>query len=85
VPTERVSAASSMYTTLQQLMLSVGICAGALVLKLSMGVSGHAEPRLPDFSIAFVVVSLISLSSIRWHLRFAADAGHELSGHRRAG
>lgn len=83
VPTERVSAASSMYTTLQQLMLSLGICTGALALKLSMGVSGHVRLQLADFSIAFVVVSLISLSSIRWHLRFAADAGHELSGHRR--
>lgn len=83
VPTERVSAASSIYTTLQQLMLSLGICTGALVLKLSMSVNGHASLQLPDFSIAFVVVSLISLSSIRWHLRFAPDAGHELSGYRR--
>ncbi len=83
VPTERISAASSLYTTLQQLMLSVGICSGALVLKLSMGLGRHAEPHQLDFSIAFVVVSLISLSSTRWHLRFAPDAGHELSGHRR--
>lgn len=83
VPTERISAASSLYTTLQQLMLSVGICSGALVLKLSMGVGRHAEPHQLDFSIAFIVVSLISLSSTRWHLRFSPDAGHELSGHRR--
>ena len=83
VPTERISSASSLYTTLQQLMLSFGICTGALVLKLSMGVDGHAQPHQLDFSIAFIVVSLISLSSTRWHLRFAPDAGQELSGHRR--
>lgn len=85
VPTERISAASSMYTTLQQLMLSVGICTGALALKLSMGVDGHAQPHQRDFSIAFIVVCLISLSSIRWHLRFVHDAGHELSGQRSSG
>lgn len=83
VPAARLSAANSLYTTLQQLMLSVGVCSGALILKLSMGVGGHAEPRLVDFSIAFVIVTLISLSSTRWHLKFAHDAGHELSGHRR--
>ena len=82
VPPQRLSAASSLYTTLQQLMLSFGICTGALLLKLSMAVAGHPEPRILDFSFAFVVVTLISLSSTLWHLRFAHDAGHELSGHR---
>ena len=82
VPTERMSAASSLYTTLQQLMLSVGICSGALVLKLSMALGRHAEPKLMDFSVAFLLVTLVSLSSTRWHLGFARDAGHELSGHR---
>ena len=82
VPSSRMSAASSLYTTLQQLMLSVGVCSGALILKLSMGFEHHAEPRIMDFSIAFLLVSLISLSSTRWHVAFAPNAGHELSGHR---
>jgi len=82
VPTGRMSAASSLYTTLQQLMLSLGICSGALILKLSMALGHHAEPQLMDFSVAFVLVTLVSLSSTRWHLGFARDAGHELSGHR---
>jgi EmrB/QacA subfamily drug resistance transporter len=82
VPHSRTSAASSLYTTLQQLMLSVGVCSGALILKLTMAVGDHAEPHLMDFSIAFVVVTLISLSSMRWHAGFAHDAGDELSGYR---
>ena len=49
VPTERMSAASSLYTTLQQLMLSVGICSGALMLKLGMGVGRHREPQHAGF------------------------------------
>jgi len=82
VPRERLGASNSLYSTLQQLMLSFGICAGALLLRLAMGLGGHAQPRVMDFSFAFIVVTLVSLSSTVWHLRFAHDAGHELSGHR---
>jgi hypothetical protein len=83
VPATRLSAANSLYTILQPLMLSLGICSGALILKFSVGVGGHAEPRLMDFSIAFAIVTLISPTSTRWHLKTDHDAGHELSGHRR--
>ncbi len=83
VPTERLSAANSFYSTLQQLMLSFGVCSGALILKLSMGLEHHREPQIADFSIAFLLVTAISLSSTRWHMAFAPDVGHELSGHRR--
>ncbi len=83
VPGPRMSAASSLYSTLQQLMLSVGVCAGALFLKTAMAASGHAQPQLRDFSIAFLAVTAVSFSSLRWHLRFAPDAGSEMSGHRR--
>lgn len=84
VPAQRLASASGLYTTLQQLMLSFGICTGALLLKLSMGIARHAAPGIPDFSFAFVAVTLVSLSSTIWHLRFAPNIGHELSGHRSA-
>jgi MFS family permease len=82
VPTDRMSAANSFYTTLQQLMLSVGVCCGALILKFTMTLSNNIEPSRLNFSVAFLIVTLISLSSTRWHRAFAHDAGHELSGHR---
>lgn len=82
VPTDRMSAANSFYSTLQQLMLSVGVCCGALILKIAMAVSHNTEPSRLNFSAAFLVVTLISLSSNRWHRAFAHDAGHEMSGHR---
>jgi EmrB/QacA subfamily drug resistance transporter len=82
VPTERMSAANSFYSTLQQLMLSVGVCCGALILKLAMVASHNSEPSRLNFSVAFLVVTLISLSSTYWHRAFAPDAGHEMSGHR---
>ena len=50
-----LSSATSLYTTLQQLMLSLGICVGAMVLQLSMSLHGRASAgfwgffhRLPD-------------------------------------
>jgi EmrB/QacA subfamily drug resistance transporter len=82
IPTERVSVANSFYTTLQQLMLSIGVCVGALILKFTMTLAHNTEPSRLNFSAAFLIVTLISLSSTRWHRAFAHDAGHEMSGHR---
>ena len=81
IPPERMSAATSFYTTFQQLMLSVGICVAALALHGSMLLRSHGTPQLGDFSIAFLIVTAISLSATIWNLRFAPDAGHEISGH----
>jgi hypothetical protein len=63
-------------------MLSVGICAAALVLQSSMALRGHATVQLNDFSVAFLVVTGISLTATFWNLRLAPDAGIEISGHR---
>ena len=79
----RMSAATSFYTTFQQLMLSAGICVAAIVLQGTMVAGGHATPTLADFSAAFLVVTAVSLSATIWNLRFAPDAGHEISGHGR--
>lgn len=82
IPSERVSQASSLYTTLQQLMLSVGVCFGASALKVSMVVAGAHTPQVAEFSAAFVAISVVSLLSVHWHRRFEPDVGSELSGHR---
>jgi EmrB/QacA subfamily drug resistance transporter len=82
IPKARMSAATSFYATFQQLMLSLGICVGAAALHLGMLGTGRTRPELSDFSLAFVVVTLVSVSATIWNRRFAADAGAELSGHR---
>lgn len=84
IPAERMSAATSFYTTFQQLMLSVGICVAALVLHGSTLLRGHAVPALGDFSAAFLTVTAISLVATVWNLTFSSDAGREISGHQRA-
>ena len=83
IPSHRMSAATSFYATFQQLMLSLGICAGALSLHVGMLGTGSRTPSLPDFTLAFLVVTAISALATVWNVRFAKDAGRQLSGHRR--
>jgi EmrB/QacA subfamily drug resistance transporter len=78
---ERMGSATSFYTTFQQLMLSMGICAGAAALQGAMVLGGHALPRFADFTAAFWTVALISLSATIWNRRFSHEAGTEISGH----
>ena len=85
IPHERMSAATSFYTTFQQLMLSVGICVAAVALQGSMLVQNHARAQLGDFSAAFLAVTGVSLLATVWNLRFSADAGSDISGHRPRG
>jgi EmrB/QacA subfamily drug resistance transporter len=79
---ERMSSATSFYTTFQQLMLSLGICIGALALHGSMAFNGVETPALGDFSAAFIVVTVISIMATVWNLRFSPTAGEEISGYR---
>lgn len=78
---ERMSSATSFYTTIQQLMLSLGICVGALALRASMLTGAHQQPELANFSMAFIVVTAISITATFWNLRFHPSAGAEISGH----
>jgi EmrB/QacA subfamily drug resistance transporter len=78
---ERMGSATSFYTTFQQLMLSMGICAGAAALQGAMVLGGHHTPQFRDFSVAFWTVALISLSATIWNRRFSHEAGTEISGH----
>ena len=55
----------------------------ALALHGSMAFNGAKMPTLDDFSVAFIVVALISITATIWNLRFSRTAGAEISGHRR--
>ena len=76
----RMSAATSLYSTLQQITLSLGVCVAATVLHVTSMQHGDGRPTLPDFSIAFWVVAVVGLSSVAANLRFPSSAGAELSG-----
>jgi EmrB/QacA subfamily drug resistance transporter len=80
VERERMSAATSFYTTMQQMMLSLGICVSASVLNLSVAISGREMPVMADFSAAFLTVTSIALLAAFVCARLPRDAGDDLAG-----
>jgi EmrB/QacA subfamily drug resistance transporter len=80
VPRHRMSAATSLYATGQQLAGTIGITVAALALDASMAVTGHQPARPADFSAAFLVVALATLLASPIALFMARDAGDEMAG-----
>jgi Na+/melibiose symporter-like transporter len=82
MPREQMSAATSFYTTFQQMSLTLGIALSAAALAASVAVNGRTEPGLADFSAAFLCVAAISFLAPLLATRLDRNAGAELSGHR---
>jgi EmrB/QacA subfamily drug resistance transporter len=82
VTREDMSAATSFYTTFQQMSLTLGIAVSAAALAASITITHHAEPMLSDFSAAFLFVAAVSFLAPLLATRLHRDAGAELSGHR---
>ncbi len=82
IPRERMSAATSLYSTIQQVSLTLGVSVGAGVLELSMGATGHRTPQVVDFSAGFLVVAAVSMMAAPVTLLMRRDAAEEMSGHK---
>ena len=81
VPRPRMSAATSLYSTIQQLSLTLGITVGAAALAASTALSGRVAPGLADFSAGFLVVAGVALLASPLAMGLRRDAGDEMSGH----
>jgi MFS family permease len=79
IPDAKISAATSFFSTIQQLSASLGIATGAATLGLSMTVLHHSQPLMSDFSNAFLVVAVVSFLSIPGCARLSSDAGAEMT------
>lgn len=82
VPRPEMSAATSFYTTVQQMMLSLGIAVSAAALAASIAIAGRPRPSVTDFSVAFLVITLLSLAAPAISSRLDPSAGAEMSGQR---
>jgi MFS family permease len=82
IPRKRMSAATSLYATIQQLSLTFGITVGAGTLALTRLMSGRGQVAVGDFSVAFLVVAFMMLLAAPASLMMPHDAGAELTGHR---
>jgi hypothetical protein len=76
----RMSAATSLYTTGQQLAATVGISAGAVSLEIARAYTGHATPLPSDFSAAFLVVAAMTIAAAPVALFMPRTAGDDLTG-----
>lgn len=83
VPPERLSRATALYGTLQQLSPALGVVLATATLEVSRALQGRDALSAADFSTGFLVAAAVVLASVPLHARLAADAGVEVSGHRR--
>jgi MFS family permease len=77
----RMSRATALASVGQQLSISTGVAVGALMVELSLRFRGSEQILAGDFTLAFVVVALISGSSALVFRGLPANAGAEMSGH----
>ena len=76
-----MSAATSLYSTIQQLSITIGITIGAASLEVARSVTGNTTPSLGDFSAALILVAVLALSAAPLGLTIRRDAGSDMSGH----
>ena len=77
----RMSAATTLYSTVQQLSLTMGVVAGAASLEAANWLFRRASPALLDYRAAFLTVSLIAMLSIPLCARLSKTAGEALTSH----
>ena len=75
-----MSRATSFASMMQQLSLSVGVGAGALLLHLTVEARGGEQLAAGDFAPAFFTVALVAALSALAYVRLSPDAGAEVSG-----
>ncbi|HSD36210.1 MAG TPA: MFS transporter [Rhodocyclaceae bacterium] len=82
IDTAQMSQATSLASVVQQLAAGAGVTIGAAALQLSQHWHGHATLQAGDFSVAFLCIASVSLSSLFFLARLPANAGAALSGKR---
>ena len=80
IPRPRMSAATTLYATIQQLSLTLGVVIGAATLEISAWAGGHHAPTQFDYIIAFLTISFIALCGAPLCAGLPANAGEQLSG-----
>ena len=79
---QQASYATSLYTVVQQLSLSLGVVLAAFVLEAAQWFRAEAALTPMDFTIAFAVVSACSVTACLQFLTLSPAAGEAVSGKR---
>jgi len=80
VPQEKMSGASSLASMGQQLSQAIGIGLAAVVLELTLRLSGSNQLDAHTIGPTFVAIAVISLLSLLFFLKLPHDAAAEMSG-----
>jgi EmrB/QacA subfamily drug resistance transporter len=75
----RTSRATALVAVAQQLSQSVGVATGALAVETVLHFKGTTKLVAEDFPPAFLLVALISASSVLLFARLPADAGADMA------
>ena len=87
VPSDKMSSASSLASTIQQMSFGLGVAFGALALHLAALWTGSRAQgfTVGDFRIAFMAAAALALAGAFGFTRLDPHAGAEASGHREEG
>ena len=85
IETSRMSRATSLAAVAQQVSLTLGITLGGYVLTVASVATGTETEAPANFTIAFLVIGLVSLCSVLSMRRLAPDAGAEMAGRAQPG
>ena len=76
----QMSKATTLTAVAQQLSLSTGVAAGALVVEITLWLKNGAAMGVYDFPPAFLAVGALTAAASVVFVRLAPDAGAELAG-----
>jgi EmrB/QacA subfamily drug resistance transporter len=79
----QMSQATSLASVMQQLAAGTGVTVGAFALQSSNFLQSHATVVAADFPPAFWAIAAVATTSLFWLGRLSANAGADISGHRR--
>jgi hypothetical protein len=76
----QMSRATTLVSVNQQLAVSAGVAVGAASVESSVWLHHASQLTASDFSLGFIVVSIISTLSAYFFWEMPVDAGHQVSG-----
>ncbi|MER2520592.1 MAG: DHA2 family efflux MFS transporter permease subunit [Bdellovibrionales bacterium] len=82
MPERLLSRANTLYTTLQQCMLSLGVALAALMIDATRRANGHINLAAHDFWPSCLALAIIMGTSAIPYVAISPHAGETMSGHR---
>lgn len=85
VPKPAMTGATTLFSACQQLNAGLGIAFGAVALRAAEWLTGHgqAAPQPLQFRIALLLSALLAAVAVMDSARLPANAGADISGHRK--